>query len=808
MQRQRNKASAARFALRPVALVVAWLLHAPGAFAQVQPAPPAAEPSPQLKASPRLREDIPPDARAQLPTFVEGDRIGGQVDVETSVEGNAVLRRGDTVIRARRIDYHQADDLARAQGDVHVNKAGNIFEGPELQLHLDSFEGFFTNPHYQFLRNEGYGEAERMDFIDKDHSVVTRATYTTCKRKPGPSWMPDWILRASSISFDEQNDVGEAKNAVLRFKNVPILAIPDMTFPLSEKRKSGFLPPTIGVDNRSGVETTIPYYWNIAPNRDATLYPTLMTKRGVDLGAEFRYLEPDYNGFLRGDFLPHDKLSNSNRWGLTWQHTQPKLQLPYFGSGTVLLNMNRVSDDNYWKDFSRSSASLTQRLLSDDALLVTSWMGATLMARSLRWQTLQDLTAPIIPPYDRSPQVNLRKVATALPGGFDVTMEGDYSHFSHSVSSDLAALYPPTQTLVTQPNGRRSYLLAQVSRPWQAPGWFVVPKLQVNSRYYSFDSPTMSGQESATVTVPTASLDTGLVLERDTHLFGRNFVQTLEPRAFLVYTPFRNQNQLPNYESAVADFNFATVYTENEFSGWDRISDSRTLTVGTQSRLLDRDTGEEAARFGIAQRLRFADEHIGLLPTDPVISDRLSDTLFGASVALTRRWNATATREYNFKAHEAIRDVLGVRYNPRPYHVFNIAYRFQKDLSRDIDIGWQWPLNDLWGDRGQDLGPGRGEGEGRWYSVGRMDVSLMDPRRLVEGLLGLEYDGGCWIGRIVVERLQTGTTTANKRILFQLEFSGLSHLGSNALVTLKQNIPRYQYLREQTLPPSRFSNYE
>jgi LPS-assembly protein len=806
MQRERNKAFVARFALTPVALVVASLLQPLPVLAQAQE--PSTEPSPHLRPSPRLREDIPADVRSQLPTFVEGDRIGGQTDVETSVEGNAVLRRGDTVIRANRIEYHQTDDLARATGNVHINKAGNIFEGPELQLHLDSYEGFFTNPHYQFLRNGGYGEAERLDFVDDQHAIVTRATYTTCKRKPGPSWMPDWILRASSISFDEQEEVGEAKNAVLRFKNVPIVAIPDMTFPLGDQRKSGFLPPTIAVDNRSGFETTIPYYWNIAPNRDATIYPTLMTRRGVDLGAEFRYLEPGYNGFIRGNFLPNDKLRNENRWGVTAQHRQPALQLPFFGPSSLGVDINRVSDDNYWQDFSRSSASLTQRLLSDDFVLSTNWKGNSITARSLRWQVLQDPTGVILPPYDRSPEFTIRRVNAGLPGGFDVLLEADHTHFTHVMTDQISNAYGPTNAPVTQPNGHRSYVLGQVSRPWQAPGWFVVPKLQFNARHYTFDSPLVTGEQSATVTVPTASLDSGLILERDTTIFGRRFLQTLEPRAFFVYTPFRQQSQLPNYESALADFNFATVYTENEFSGWDRISDSKALTVGASTRLLDPETGAEAAKFGIAQRLRFSDERVTLFPTDPPVSERASDTLFGASVALTTKWNLSATRQYNFKSHEAIRDVLGVRYNPRPYHVINVAYRFQKGLSRDIDIGWQWPLNDLWGDKSSYLGPGQAEGEGRWYSVGRLDVSLMDPRRLVEGLIGLEYDAGCWIGRIVMERLQTGTDVANKRILFQLEFNGLSHLGSNALVSLKQNIPRYQYLREQTLPPSRFSNYE
>jgi len=796
---RRNKASVARFALSPVAVVAASLLQP--ALAQAQG---PTETSPRLRPSPVLREVIPADARSQLPTFVEGDRIQGRTDFETSVEGNAVLRRGDTVIRAQRLEYNQTKDLARATGDVRINKAGNVFEGPLLELQVDAFQGFFNEPRYRFLRNDAYGQADRVDFLDENRTVIRNATYTTCQRKPGPSWMPDWILRASSLTLDQEEETGEASGAVLSFMGVPLLPVPALTFPLGDKRKSGVLPPTIGLDNKGGLEVTLPYYWNIAPNRDATLYPTLMTRRGVDLGGEFRYLEPNYNGVLRGNYLPNDSLrDHQDRWGYSAQHWQPLLPLPLLGPSSLNVNLNRVSDDDYWRDFSRSSASLTQRLLANEGQLNWNWFGIGLSGRVQRWQTLQDLETPIIPPYDRA-QLTGRHTRTNGWGGLDTHLEADYTNFTHTITDPLRTAFPGTAE-VTQPNGQRMYGLAQVSRPWQAPGWFIIPKAQVHARYYDFDSQLATGQRTADVTVPTFSLDSGLVFERDTSLFGRSFLQTLEPRAFYVYTPFREQNSLPNYDSAQIDFNFASIYTENAFGGHDRIADNNLLTLGATSRLLDPDTGAEAAKFGIAQRLRFQDQLV-TLPGQPPVSERLSDVLFGASLNLVPRWSAEGVVQYNPKTSQSIRSTIGVRYNPGNYRVVSAAYRRQQGLSEQVDIGWQWPLNDLWGDRGQDLGPGMGEGEGRWYSVGRLNMSLKD-RRLVDGVLGLEYDAGCWIGRVVFERLQAGDS-ANKRILFQLEFIGVSRLGSNALQSLKQNVPRYQYLREHVTTPSRFSNYD
>ena len=781
-----SEAFRARLALAPATLVVCSLMHAVPVRAQ-EAAPLV------LKPSPMLREDIPAAARDQLPTYLSGDRVTGRTDLETVIEGGAVLRRGNMVIRADRLEYHHADDLAKARGNVHINRGGDTFDGSLLELKVESFEGFFNQPHYRMLRNGAYVDAERIDFLDEKRAIVRNASYTTCQRRPGPSWMPDWILRAASIRIDNEDEVGVASGAALSFFGVPILPVPSIDFPLSDKRKSGVLPPKISLDNLSGVELTLPYYWNLAPNRDATLIPTLMSKRGVDLGGEFRYLERGYEGQLRANFMPGDKLRQRDRWGYAVRHNGSINGLTAAPLG-LSLNLNRVSDDNYWRDFSRATASLTQRLLANDGRLSWAQGDFSVNARALKWQTLQDVSMPIVPPYDRLPQLVARYTRSNLMAGVDALVEADYTRFQ----SD--------RVLTGQPNAQRSFTLAQISRPWVAPGWFFTPKLQLHATQYQFDAPLANGARSATRTLPTFSLDSGLVFERDARYFGRSFRQTLEPRAFYVYTPFRDQSLLPNFDSAPTDFNFATIYTENAFGGNDRISDNNLLTLGASTRLLDPDTGAEAARFGMAQRLRYKDQRV-TLPGGTPVSERLSDLLLGASVNWTREWSVDSTVQYNPKTRRSIRTTIGGRYSPGNYRVVSAAYRLQRGSSEQLDVGWQWPLNDLWGDRGQELGPGRGQGEGRWYSVGRLNVSLKD-RRVVDTILGLEYDAGCWLGRIVVERLQSSASSSNKRILFQLEFVGFSRIGSNALQALRENIPGYQFLREQVTLPSRFSNYE
>jgi LPS-assembly protein len=770
-----------------------WVASASMFTAQAQQAPELPVEPMALKESHVLQEKLAPATRNALPVFVSGGQITGRTDLDTRIEGGAELRKGDLVIRADRLQYNQPTDEAKALGQVHINRAGNVYEGPALELRVDAFEGFFSQPSYQFLRNRAHGQAERIDFLDDQRAVIHNASFTTCKREPVADWLPDWVLKATRLGIDNEEETGTAEGALLSFKGVPLLPIPYLSFPLSDKRKSGFLPPTVGLDNVNGTEFAQPYYWDIAPNRDATLTPTLMTKRGVNLGGEFRYLESDYAGTLRADWMPRDSLRDRSRWGFNANH-YTRIKSDWTDDGVALnLSLNRVSDDNYWRDFTRTNGSLTQRLLANDASL--AWRNGDFSSslRALKWQTLQDVSAPIVPPYDRMPQLATRYVRNDLYG-MQLSMDADYTRFESDSS------------LTGQPNAQRAFSRLQISRPWQSAAGFVTPKLQLHLSRYAFDAPLANGETQHERTVPSFSVDSGLVFDRDTELFGRALRQTLEPRAFYVNTPYYDQSMLPNYDSGANDFNLSTIYSENAYVGNDRISDSNLLTFGVTSRYLNPDTGAEVARVGVAQRLRFRDRNV-TLPGEVATSDRFSDLLFGASIRWDPRWSFDGTVQFNPDVGRSVRSTLSGRYSPGSFRTIGLAYRYQRELSEQIDLGWQWPLNDLWGDRAKTLGAGQGEGAGRWYSVGRLNYS-MNERKLVDSVLGVEYDAGCWLGRLVWERLQTSTVTATQRIMFQLEFVGFSRLGVSPLKSLKDNIPNYQNLRGPMDIPSRFSNFD
>ena len=301
------------------------------------------------------------------------------------------------------------------------------------------------------------------------------------------------------------------------------------------------------------------------------------------------------------------------------------------------------------------------------------------------------------------------------------------------------------------------------------------------------------------------SLDSAWTLERETSFFGRIVRQTLEPRLFYVDTPYRGQNELPNFDSALKDFNFDSIFTENSFSGVDRVSDSNQLTAGVTSRILDPDTGAEALRVGLAQRYRFRGQQI--TPDAVPLTQRVSDVLIFGSTTLVPRWSFDASAQFNPDNHRIQRSLAGFRYSPGPYRTVGLTYRLTRALSEQVEAGWQWPVYGRpAGERGQGANGG-GNCSGTLYSVGHLNYSMRDSR-LTDSIVGFEYDAGCWIGRIVVERLSTGRSEATTRLLLQLELVGLSRLGSNPLRVLKDNVPGYQLLREERTTTSSFTPYD
>ena len=755
----------------------------------------------------------------QAPAFIETDALWGRTDLDLNMSGQVRIRRADTLIKASQIDYFQPTDQAKANGEVTFLKNASLFKGTLLDLQIDAMNGYMLDPVFFFSKGNGQGTAERIEFIDDKKTIAQKVMYSSCKRKPGPDWLPDWFMKADQMTFDQNDNEATAKNAQLVFYGVPILAAPQISIPLNNERRSGFLAPTFFVDNLGGLEMSLPYYVNLAPNRDYTLTTTPMTQRGVLFSNEFRYLErldpnKPFAGKALFELMPADELRKNTRWGLSLQHNGWADEQQAL---TFAMDLNVVSDNNYWSDFTNvsngSNSKLTQRVLPSTLVVGKAWGATSATVNITQWQTQQgtDSSTAIAPPFDKLPQLTL-KYFEADRHGFDWSVDTDLTHFS--VNRLFYCSFNSSSAYCNQKNATRMVVNNQISRPFLTSYGYFTPKLTVNARQYEYDETYYgtygsSGASSSNgVVVPTFSLDTGAVLERSAELLNTRFTQTLEPRAFYVYTPYKSQSDFPNYDTGSNDFNFATIFTENAFSGQDRIADAHTLTLGATSRLINPDSGAESARFGLAQRYRFTEQNVLLTPDASTVSQGYSDILGGASVNLTPKVTFETLLQYNYEEGRSERRSYALRYNPSGYRVINTAYRYQYQSSEVVDVSWQWPLNDLWKDIGIDNRQGQGMGASRWYSVGRLNYSMMD-ERLVESLLGFEYDGGCWVARVAAQRTQLSLTSSATSLMFQLELNDFSRVGFGSLGSIKDNVSRYQNLREPfKFAPSPFTQYE
>ncbi len=763
----------------PLALAAALLFGGGQARAQSAPDVPGTvtlEPSRKLQPPPRG------EAARQLPIILRAQRFTARPDIEAVAEGDVEFRRGGLVLGADRLGYDQAEDLASAKGHVRITKDGATYSGPELQLRVQRFQGFFLQPEFEFAQLGAGGRADRVDFIDSSRSVATNALYTSCPRDG--SGDPDWVLQARRVELDFDANEGIADGAVLRFLGAPILALPVLSFPLTDARKSGWLPPGVNFDTKSGFEFAVPYYWNIAPNRDATLTPRVLTRRGLGLDTEFRYLEPTFEGALNLSTIPNDRVADRDREALKWHHEGGVV-----GGGLRYgVDAVRVSDDGWWKDFPDAGRSLTPRLLG-----TRSWVEQPFAAggeglaylRTQHWQVLQGTDALVTPAYQRSPQAGVHW--SGRPGGgFELALESELNHFN----------LPANRPADERPGGDRWHALGSLAWPLREPGWWLVPRLSFNAASYRTDRPMADGRTRASRFIPSASLDLGLEFERQAEGFGRTFRQTLEPRFLYVDTPYRAQSTLPNFDAAAKDFNFNSIFAENAFSGVDRVSDAHQLAAGVTSRVVDDATGAEAFRLGLVQRLLLRSQRVTPQsdgsPDGEPLTRRFSDVLLLGSTSMVPSWNLDASVQYSPDSQRPVRSIVGVRYSPGPFRTLSTTYRFARGLSEQVETGWQWPIY---------AGTPGGRCGGSWYAVGRVNYSMKDSR-VTDAIVGTEYDAGCWIGRFVVERLSTGRSEATTRFLLQLELVGLSRIGSNPLGVLKDNIPGYRLLRENRRGPT------
>ncbi|MFA5824557.1 MAG: LPS assembly protein LptD [Gallionellaceae bacterium] len=661
------------------------------------------------------------------------------------------MQQGNQKIYADHMFYEQTTGDLSANGSVRIVQPNATVSGPDLKMNMDSHVGEMNLPLFQLKQpnqSDARGSAKIMRSSGSLNYEYENATYTTC-----PAGNDDWLLNMSRLEIDRGTQIGIAHNAWVEFKSVPLLYTPWMNFPLDGRRLSGFLGPVYGVTGSGGAEITLPYYWNIAPNYDATIAPRLMDKRGILLNEEFRYMGESYSGEMHFDTIRTDKITKTTRSRSAFKHSQN------LGGGfSTMMDFNRVSDDAYFRDLSNTVYGATQTQLESVGELsyAADWWNASIKAQT--FQTLQNPFAPVAIPYQRWPQINL----TAQKGFGDslVSMENEYVDFHH-----------PTKV-----NGRRMVLYPSIVYDLISdPGFYLKPKLGIHNTQYAMGINDNGGIPHFSRTLPIFSLDSGMTFERDMTLGSGEYLQTLEPRAYYVNIPYQYQDFLPNYDSPPKPFNFTQMFTENRFFGNDRISDANMVTVALTSRLIDNAGGMERLRVAVGERLSFETQKMY-----PDTNNR-SKILLEAGGRVTNALTLNGLLEYDPNtAHTLSYNATG-GYTPETGKVLNLGYRYTRvgDIPendvRQTDFSIQWPLIR------------------NWHLVSRLTFSLNE-RRILEELAGLEYNQSCWILRLVAQKFPIPGQHTSTGIFMQLELRDLVAVGSDPLTALRTSIPGYSKL--------------
>ncbi len=718
----------------------------------------------------------------ELPIYLGGQEMVGESDQTLTIMGSGSVRRADAVLSGEYLYYNDKTSEVIAENNARLVQDGNIVAGPRLRYNLQTDEGEIDSPKF-WLSNGGSGIGGKAVMTNRNEMTITDVTYSGC---PCPD--PAWWIKSSEVNLNYEENDGVSYNSVLYFKGVPILASPYLTFPIRKERKSGFLLPTFAITSQSGYDFTLPYYINIAPNYDATVFARPMSKRGVQLGGQFRYLGESYQGTIAGTYLNRDIEMGRDRWLYSTKHAQ-SLGNGFFGGWDI----NGVSDPDYFKDFS----ILGVNQATTTFLPKTGWRGWGDRYWNARveystFQTLGDMT----PQYNKVPALTLNGGRYDV-GGFDLEMKNSAIWFNRS--ADLFGRQ-------YGPNGQRYMSYSTISYPIVQPGFFITPKVGLHVTQYETTWQTKYyGQSSNSRALPIMSVDAGMTFERDASFFGSRSIQTLEPRIYYLNVPYRDQSQFPVYDTTLSDFSFSQAFQENIYTGgWDRIANANQLTMALGTRFLHETTGAERASLAFGQRFYFVDQKV-TLPGEVPRTNVKSEYLISGAIALTDNLSTSIDLQYNPYDDRWDRSQIVARFNPKRAASITASYRYQRQPTglyqpqgqEQVSLAFQWPLTS------------------KLYSIGRVDYSLLNEPdrdvfpRVTQALAGFEYRGDCcWAARIVYQRYAIDPTAVNNAIFFQLELSGLGRLGQDPMGLLGRSIPGFQNITPTVSPVGKFERYE
>ena len=699
-------------------------------------------------------------------TRITADKLAGKSTVSAVATGDVIVERNDETLNANWVEYNQTIDTIKAGDEFTLTRGdGQTVRGQTLEYDLKNNKGSVQNSEFEAEQNGRrlQGVSGSIAMHDKTHSSMHDVKFNTCAAGDH-----SWYIQASELSTNHDTQIGVAKHARLVFGGVPVLYTPWVDFPTNGNRKSGLLVPTMKVGS-DGLETELPYYFNLAANRDATLAPGVISDRGATLRGEFRYLEPNYSGSLNVKYMPNDQRSQyKNRYEAKFSHSHT-----FSDKLTGDVSLHRMSDDDYQRNFynTTSSVNLENRAWLD---YHTPFLGSTLNTNLtvLDYQTLPDSSGNTDKPYAILPKLsaNWQKNHGIMRYHFN----SQITRFDHK----------------NKQSGTRMVVNPSVQWDFSKPWGYVRPKVGIHASRYWLDEFGDKSARSASRVLPMVSVDSGLTFERNANLFDQKYIQTFEPRLFYNYVTSKSQNDLPNFDSSENMFSYGQLFRENLYSGNDRINSSNSLSVGLRTRFLDAQTGAEYFRMGIGQKMYFKTDNVLLDGSLTTSARKRSDIVLFAGGRIHPNWFADMNWHYNQSERITQRFDAGIRYNPQAGKVLAARYKYGRheeiysgyfDKLKHIDLAAQYPITP------------------NWYAVGRLNYSI-NPSTFINGTMGLEYRNpcGCWSVSVVGQRYVTGLNEHKNAFYFTLQLKNLSSLGNNPYETLRLGIPGYHKTNEVT----------
>ncbi len=730
--------------------------------------------------------DIPAmlqDARGTDPATqqieLESDQIESPDGSTLILTGNAQVIQGPQAIFAREIVYNKDSYTLNATDEVSLfTPEGDKLEMASLSLEMETFIGDAVQVDFQLADRDNKpkkrrlmdssgvrlgsdfgiledavwgdktekpaktggkaranmrGEAEKVFFEGKDYQRLENARVTSCR-----VGQESVYLKASEVTLDHATGVGVGTNMSVRFFGVPIFYFPKASFPINSERKTGFLFPSIGVSESSGTIVEVPYYINIAPDKDATLNMRYLSDRGAQLIGEFRYLGENYDGLFRGAFLPGDDIYGDDRHAVSYKHNQR------FGDNwRANVNVQDVSDTDYVDDFSRDIEISSSSFLDQRASVGYNGSIVTFDASVIDYQNIDTAISESSQPYEILPRLVLDAESPhGFAGPVRLGIHSEFVNYDHASDERITAT--------------RLDLSPYVSVPLKNVYGYVTPKVTWRNTTYSLDNVAPGEEDSPSLSVPIFSLDTGVAFERNTDWGGRPHYQTLEPRLFYVYAPEEDQDDIPIFDTGGGNLdNISNFYRDNRFFGPDRVGDSNRVTLGLKSRLIDSDDGQQRMQAEIAQIFYFDDRLVGVTPGDEPETEDKSDLLGDIRANVTEQWEVGASVRYSYEesATETVRIDAG--YDRDSRRRVGMAYWYNRDSTQQVDLDLNWPLADKW-------------------QFGLREAYDIEEGENLATSMSISYDACCWAARVSGQRrVRRDEEDDETAIFFTLELKNL-----------------------------------